>query len=86
MASVDPPEVNAKFAAEHSAGYPILSDPSKETSRAFGVLKDDKFATRWTFYIDIDGKVAKIDKKISPASAGDDMVKNMEALKFKKAS
>ena len=89
MASVDTPEDNTKFAAEHNAGYPILSDPSKETSRSYGVLMkfgDNEFANRWTFYIDIDGNIAKIDKEVKPASAGADMVKAMGELEFKKAS
>lgn len=89
MASVDTPEDNKRFAAENNADYPILSDPSKETSRAYGVLMkfgDNEFANRWTFYIGIDGNIVKIDKEVKFASAGEDMVKAMGELEFKKAS
>jgi thioredoxin-dependent peroxiredoxin len=41
-------------------------------------------AQRWTFYIGPDGRILDIDRKVSPASAGDDVVKKLEALKVKK--
>ena len=42
------------------------------------------FANRWTFYIDTDGTVLKIDKGTNPATAGRDLVANMEELGFNK--
>jgi thioredoxin-dependent peroxiredoxin len=41
-------------------------------------------ANRWTFYIGPDGRILDIDRKVSPATAGDDVVKHLEALKIKK--
>src|SRR5436190_9867117 len=38
MASVDPLEQNIKFGAEHKADFPLLSDPTKKTAEAYGVL------------------------------------------------
>ncbi len=84
MASTDKPEDNKKFAEEHNANYPILSDPTKEMGAAYGVLMDRGFCNRWTFYIDKEGVIRKIDKKVNPASAGADMVKNMDELGFPK--
>ncbi len=38
-------------------------------------------ASRWTFYIGKDGRIAAIDRKVSAATHGDDIVKRIEALK-----
>src|SRR6476620_12424859 len=67
MASVDELEGekgNKAFAAAHNADFPLLSDPTKETAKAYGVLTERGFANRWTFYIAKDGKIAAIDKMV----------------------
>jgi peroxiredoxin Q/BCP len=80
-ASVDTPADLARFAEQLGVDYPLLSDPTREVARAYGVVKDDQsYATRWTFYIGIDGKILYIDKAISPATAGDDMTKRLAQL------
>lgn len=69
--SVDTPETNKAFAQSLGLDYPVLSDPSKETARAYGVVDvDQPFASRWTFYIAPNGKILYIDKHVSPASHG----------------
>ena len=71
MASVDPLDLNTKFAEEHKADFPLLSDPNKETAKAYGVLgpqATSPVATRWTFYIDKDGKISFIDKAVTPST------------------
>jgi peroxiredoxin Q/BCP len=85
MASVDPVEGergNQAFAKAHSAHFPILSDPTKKTAAAYGVLSERGFANRWTFYIGKDGKVAAIDKDVSSrlASSAQDMAKKLGEL------
>ena len=82
MASTDPLEKNVEFAKAKSvtlgqganarvvekkeADFPILSDPTKDTARAYGVLNEQNgMATRWTFYIGKDGKILAIDKDVS---------------------
>lgn len=82
MASVDTLEDNTAFANEHEAGFPILADEGKEMTGAYGVLMDVGFANRWTYYIDSDGTVLKIDKETNPATAGRDLVQTMEDLGF----
>jgi peroxiredoxin Q/BCP len=67
-ASVDDAETNKKFAESLSLDFPILSDPTKETARAYGVLKPEgNVSNRWTFFIDKDGKIAAVDKSVKPA-------------------
>jgi thioredoxin-dependent peroxiredoxin len=84
-ASVDDPETNKKFAEHVQADYPILSDPEKKTASAYGVVNTQRpRAMRWTFYIGPDGRIADFDPKISVKTAGEDVVKRLEALKIKK--
>jgi peroxiredoxin Q/BCP len=86
MISVDTLEDNTAFAKKENADFPILADPTKETARKYGVLTDlSKFmlgevASRWTFYIGPDGKIVDIDKKVNPASSGDDIAAHLKAL------
>jgi peroxiredoxin Q/BCP len=82
MASVDTLEDNTAFANEHEANFPILADPEKEMTAAYGVLGSSGFASRWTFYIDSDGTILKIDKQTNPATAGRDLTRTMEELNF----
>jgi len=79
-ASVDAPETNAKFAASLGIDYPILSDPTKEVARAYGVLAPSGMASRWTFYIGADGRILDIDKQVRAASHGMDIAKRLETL------
>ncbi len=81
-ASVDAPEANAKFAKEVHADYPILSDPDKDTAEAYGVLNAKGMANRWTFYIDKEGIVRAIDKKIETKQAAEDTLARVKELGF----
>lgn len=76
---MDPPDKNKAFAESLGVDYPILSDESKAVARAYGVLEDG-VANRWTFYIGKDGKVLKIDREVSPRTAGADVAANLESL------
>ncbi len=80
MASVDSIEDNTGFARKNEATFPILADPSKETASAYGVLGGHGYANRWTYYIDPDGIIVRIDKNVNPMSAGKDLVANLQDL------
>ena len=80
MASTDSEEDNRGFAEKNEASFPILSDPGKEMTAAYGVLSPAGYAKRWTYYIDSDGIVVQIDKDVDPRSAGKDLVENLAAL------
>jgi peroxiredoxin Q/BCP len=79
-ASVDSTEENARFAASLGIDYPILSDPTKDVARAYGVLAPSGFASRWTFYIGADGRILEINKKVSASSHGADVVAKLTDL------
>jgi peroxiredoxin Q/BCP len=80
MASVDAVEDNAGFARETNADFPLLSDPTKETARAYGVLLEQGYADRQTFYIGIDGAILRIDTEVNPETSAEDMVATLAAL------
>jgi peroxiredoxin Q/BCP len=80
-ASVDRPEKNQEFARSVGADYPILSDPEGKVARAYGVTGAvQKWASRWTFYIGVDGKILHIDKNVKPATHADDVAKKLAEL------
>lgn len=83
-ASVDDAETNKKFSESTGGGYPILSDPTKETAKAYGVLNDRGMANRWTFYIDKDGKIAHIDNQVKPADYDKTVAAKLKELSAKK--
>jgi peroxiredoxin Q/BCP len=80
-ASCDDAETNKKFAESLKLDYPILSDPGKATAKAYGVVHEGReVPERWTFYIDKGGVVNFIDKKVTPKTHGEDVVKKLEEL------
>ena len=85
MASVDAPEKNTDFAKAQSADFPILSDPTKATAEAYGVMSTMGFSNRWTFYIGPDGKILEVDKKVKADSAAEDTAKKLAELGVAKA-
>jgi len=80
-ASVDSADVNTRFAESLGLSYPILSDATKEVARAYGVLAPSGYASRWTIYIGADGRILDIDKKVSAASHGRDVVAKLTQLR-----
>ena len=93
MASVDPIEKNKEFAkattvklgdtevSKKEADFPLLSDPTKETAKAYGVLNERGTASRWTFYIDKTGKISYIEKTVKPDTSAEDMITKLSELK-----
>ena len=93
MASVDPIEKNKEFAkattvklgdtevSKKEADFPLLSDPTKETAKAYGVLNERGTASRWTFYIDKTGKISYIEKMVKPETSAEDMISKIAELK-----
>jgi len=81
MASVDPIEDNKGFAAEQNADFPLLSDPTKATAKAYGVLNEERgFAMRHTFYIDPNGVIVAIDREVKPDTSAEDMASKLAEL------
>ena len=73
MLSVDPIETNKAFAADESADFPLLSDATTEIAEKYGVLSPRGYAKRQTFYVDPQGIIQAIDRKVNPKSSAEDM-------------
>jgi peroxiredoxin Q/BCP len=69
-ASVDKPEANKQFSDNLMLDFPLLSDPTQETAKAYGVLSERGVANRTTFFIDKNGKIAAIEEKVNPQGYG----------------
>ena len=68
---MDTPETNKAFAQSLGVDYPLLSDPTRAVATAYGVVDEDQpFASRWTFFIGLDGRILHIDKQVSPVTHG----------------
>ena len=81
MISVDDPETNREFAESLDSGFPLLSNPTKEVAEAYGVVTAGRaVAFRWTFIIGGDGTILKVDKEVTPSSAGQDLVAALREL------
>ena len=74
MASVDAVADNKGFAEQQRADFPLLSDPTKDAAKSYGVLNLFRVASRWTFYIGKDGKILGIDKEVKPPTSAEDMI------------
>ena len=84
MVSLDDIETNTRFAKEHEADFPILSNPEKNVAAAYGVLNPaGTAARRWTFYIGPDGRILFIDKAPGTAQAGQNVVAKLKELGVK---
>lgn len=84
MVSVDDIDTNTRFAKEHEADFPILSDEAKSVAAAYGVLGRSGRASRWTFYIGTDGKILYIEKSVNTRTAGEDLAAKLAELGVKK--
>lgn len=83
--SIDKPETNREFAESLRLDYPILSDPTRETARAYGVLRGfGLYTARHTFYIGEDGVVLDIDTNVRPRMAGQEVLKRLTALSVRR--
>lgn len=84
-ASCDEAELNEKFAESLDLDYPILSDPTRETAKAYGLIKGDKKnASRATVYVGKDGKILLIEKSVKTGTHGEQVAATLEELKVDK--
>ena len=79
-ANVDRPEINRRFAESMGIDFPILSNPDKSVARAYGVLSQSGFPSRWTFYVGIDGRLLHIDKGVQVGTHGLDIARTLSEL------
>ena len=81
MVSVDDPATNKEFSESLGSHFPLLSNPEKDVAEAYGVVTAERqLPFRWTFIIGPDGKVLRVDKEVSPSTAGQDLVAHLTEL------
>lgn len=84
MISTDPIETNKSFGDTQGADFPLLSDPTEATARAYGVMSRYGVPYRHTFYIGTNGKIIAIDRSVNPATSAQDMAAILRGLKTPK--
>jgi peroxiredoxin Q/BCP len=77
-----------KFAEKHTLNFPILSDESKETIKAYGAWGEKKFmgkifdgVLRNTYLIDAEGNLVKTYKNVTPLSHAAEIIADVKELK-----
>jgi peroxiredoxin Q/BCP len=82
--SVDDVASHKAFAEEHSLPFTLLADSTKETAKAYGVLRSVlglmEIASRETFIIDPEGRVAKHYAAVDPKGHSQAVLKDLRAL------
>lgn len=78
--SVDDRQSHESFSKEHNLPFPILADPEQLWVTAFGVPTKLGMASRVTFLIDPDGKIAKVYPDVDPAVHVDQVLKDAAVL------
>jgi thioredoxin-dependent peroxiredoxin len=73
--STDDEASHRKFKQKHELPFTLLADPDHEVSERYGVWGERKFAgktymgvERSTFLIDPEGRVAKVMRRVKPAT------------------
>jgi len=75
--SLDSRASHAEFAQAHHLPFPLLADAGGEVAKAYGAhfgMGPIRFAKRHTVIIDPAGRIARIYRKVKPASHSDQVV------------
>lgn len=88
--SFDPPEQMRVFAQRGTVLFPLLSDESKETGKAYGVYRGDEdewncFPRKRAFLVAPDGRIAKVYLNIDPDLFVHEVLDDLEELAPRKA-
>jgi thioredoxin-dependent peroxiredoxin len=85
--SGDTVESHKKFKEAHELNFTLLADPKGEIAKAFGVpakeLGGGLIASRWTYIIGLDGKIAHKDEKVDASKDTATVLKVVEELQKK---
>jgi peroxiredoxin Q/BCP len=66
--STDTLDLQKKFTDKENLNFPLLADPNKKVTNAYGALSTRGFANRYTFVIDKDGVLRKVYHKVTPGN------------------
>jgi peroxiredoxin Q/BCP len=82
--SVDDVASHKRFAEEHSLPFTLLADSTKETAKAYGVLHSVlglmEIASRETFIVDPEGRIAKHYSAVDPKGHSQAVLNDLRVL------
>lgn len=81
--SVDSVDSHKKFCAKEGLNFKLLADTAHTVTKAYGSLTNlgvAKFASRHTFLIDPDGKIAKVYTSVDPAHHSAELLDQLQQL------
>ena len=81
--SVDDVESHKEFSDKYKLPFTLLADQDREMAGAYGVLKDYKVlsvASRQSFLVDPDGKIAKHYAKVKPDTHTQEVLADIETF------
>lgn len=79
--SVDSKDDIKEFIKENNLNFPLLSDESKQISKAYGVLNNLGLASRISFVVDKQGKIAEIIRDVDVQKHADQVFEIAMKLK-----
>jgi len=78
--SADSVESHKKFEEKYQLPFTLLSDPKKETIKAYGA-DGSIFGKRISYLIGPDGTIVKSYPKVDPAHHGEEILEDIKAIK-----
>jgi peroxiredoxin Q/BCP len=81
--SIDSVASNAEFAEKYHLPFPLLADKDGEVAKRYGAYADWKlvrFARRYTFLIDAQGKIAKTYLKVDTSKHSAEIIAGLKQL------
>ncbi len=78
--SVDSKKSLKKFIDKYSLNFPLLSDETKEVCKAYGVLNLLGFASRVTFIVDKEGRIAHVIDKVDVETHAKEVLELVKTL------
>lgn len=81
--SIDSSASNAQFAKKYHLPFPLLADHDGEVARRYGAYADwmvARFARRYTFLIDPQGKIAKTYLKVDTSKHSAEIIADLKQL------
>ncbi len=78
--SVDNAESHKSFAKKLNLNFPLLADPTKKVTKAYGALAFYRLAKRMTFIIDPQGLIRKIFDSVIPQTHVEAIVAALKEL------
>lgn len=85
--SVDSSASHAAFAQKYKLPFPLLADEKGEVAARYGTLSDwlvYKFAKRYTFVIDPQGRMAKAYRSVDTAKHSAEIVADLKQLQLRR--